>query len=532
MFGEREILSDVPQLTVPNPLVYTNAARFGDISFQSWLRRGNVTRTLNQNRLALGKYRQVYLDPTNSFGLVSSYWAIREQIAPWTDCRALLATVEAKKADAIVVDRPCLLAARYGETTWGHWLVEILPKVVLAEAAHPKLFTFVLPAHISVVSSDRIYSTSVLESLEAYGISSDRILRVAPPNLYRFDNLFDVTGVFSDGMHPKALSAMRRVDVEMTTTNNDLVYALRGAAESRCVYNRREITNYLLQCGFHELQMLSLSFAEQVAAFRKAECIASDLGSNLAAVIYAPENVGVISFAPSGWYDGYFVNLFQRLNARHADIRGASTFFMSNDVSKSPHAIPYADVVEGFGILNEGRLKKSNRHVIAGISTPRTVGPPVGALTFGEGAGWRPSTEDGWATPEREHVWSIGPKSSVRLEIAKFFEDTLWLELKGISFVCPPAMPFKPLTVEINGYPLGTRFIQDGFHEFFEVPRRFIGEVRSVVVSFFHPVCPSPEQVGASDDLRQLGFGFSFIALRRSFSDEECLNALSCYTKI
>ena len=38
-----------------------------------------------------------------------------------------------------------MIVARYGFGTWGHWIGELLPKIVTVEAAFPGRFSFAIP---------------------------------------------------------------------------------------------------------------------------------------------------------------------------------------------------------------------------------------------------------------------------------------------------------------------------------------------------------------------------------------------------
>ena len=43
------------------------------------------------------------------------------------------------------VSKETVIVARYGSGTWGHWLGELLPKIVMVEAAFPGRFSFAIP---------------------------------------------------------------------------------------------------------------------------------------------------------------------------------------------------------------------------------------------------------------------------------------------------------------------------------------------------------------------------------------------------
>ncbi len=47
------------------------------------------------------------------------------------------------------------------------------------------------------------------------------------------------------------------------------------------------------------------------------------------------------------------------------------------------------------------------------------------------------------------------------------------------------------------------------------VPGQIVGGAIDLAIEFRHPVWPSPQSMGMSDDARPLGFWFEFVALRR-----------------
>ena len=89
----------------------------------------------------------------------------------------LAAALYRSAMSADVVQAPCLLAARYGDVTWGHWLCELLPKIVLSEALFPKTFTYVVPARITRLGGPigDGYVRAVMQSLQAYGIEDGEL---------------------------------------------------------------------------------------------------------------------------------------------------------------------------------------------------------------------------------------------------------------------------------------------------------------------------------------------------------------------
>jgi len=523
---------------IPNPIVYSNYHRFGNVEFSSWVERGNVTRLVSQESVILGRYAAgACMDTGASYLLLTQKCLVKEQIAPWiADFPTKSRDMWSKASSAIPVNRPCLLASRYGETTWGHWLCELLPKVVVAEATYPKLFTFVVPRVIlsrrhgdDAGSPDffsrRSYSTSVIESLAAYGIEMSRVLQVEEGQHYRFDNLFDVAGIYGDGIHPGILELMHTAYLgKANIVIPKKIALLRRANERRSAFNRLEVSATLEQEGYKNFDLNQLSFVEQVALCSGATHIAADLGSNLAGIIFAPKSLKVITISPAGWYDGYFTNIIQRLDAFQADIRCAPTYLgLEKDatIDNSSYVVPIDDLRDGLSTIDEviPGGKGVTASFIAGNLWPRRVGPPILEVIFGSKGTASQYTTFGWSSPEEDHTWSVGKTCELYIPgFAPPTMDDLWLEIEGIGFTAPPILPLKYLLIDINGKFFTRTIIQQSNHFLRFLGKAFWNKSNSdgIRFTFTHDSSPSPKSIGVSNDARELGFGFTRLRLRLS----------------
>ena len=81
---------------------------------------------------------------------------------------------------AVDVGQPCLLLARYGENTWGHWVTEMLVKAVIAERLLPGRFFYAVPWWTTEPGAANGLADAVLGSLAAYGIEPQRLVRLGP----------------------------------------------------------------------------------------------------------------------------------------------------------------------------------------------------------------------------------------------------------------------------------------------------------------------------------------------------------------
>src|ERR1700733_1172336 len=137
-------------VSVVNPLVYTNVRDIKDAAFRSWLLSYNVPRDISYDAVSLLRYESgAIVDGDGSYLVYSAGSLVSEQLPSWTTpSSGLIKGILDRATGAPSITDPCILVARYGDTTWGHWLLEMLPKIVIAEAMFPSRFRFVVPSRI------------------------------------------------------------------------------------------------------------------------------------------------------------------------------------------------------------------------------------------------------------------------------------------------------------------------------------------------------------------------------------------------
>ena len=268
-----------------------------------------------------------------------------EQIHPsWPDEQLQRAIASCETTDFI--DEDAIVIGRFGMRTWGHWLGELVPKILCVEAVKPGRYKYLFPEPLM---SDPLLKPQ-RESLEFYGVGPDRLLLLQPGRSYSFRELAAVTSVWSDHMvHPAAVELMRkcagihREGVDGT----DRIALLRRESSTRNLVNVEEIEWFLRSHGWRVVDIGEQSFTEQVATFEAASAVLSVLGSGLAGLIYAPQGVKVLTLTPVGWADGFFFAMMQNRNAALAEIRGAKLVGDPRPVATSRFRVKLEDIERG-----------------------------------------------------------------------------------------------------------------------------------------------------------------------------------------
>jgi hypothetical protein len=511
-----ECLHGEVTVDLPNPLVFANYSDAQMPAWRRWALTGNATRPASLLPIELVRLPSgTLVDAGQSYLTVAGHEVAAEQAAKWfTDLDEAGRRIEAKIGAAIAIDEPCFLLARFGETTWGHWIGDIFVRACVVEQLYPGRFRYVVPAHTTTATQERSFATSVLESLSLAGIAADRLIRLENHRLYRFAELYSVAGIRSDGMHPAALAALRALASKtLPSRRPKRVAALRGRGGKRAVYNLRDLAPILQQWEFSSVDLSSMSFGEQLASFSQAEMIVASLGSDCTSALFAPVGARIVTVSPIGWTDGYFVGFFQRLGIRQADVRGSSTLLGSIDVGEAAHVIDPSRFLSGLTAASEaGPIREGGCQVVDGEAVPTLLTSPVLDIRFGREGSAKPYCREGWNRPQREHRWSLGRECSIILPANALPRCDLWLLIEGLGHVLPPHMPTRPLTVRVNGTAVGSTELLAHPRILFLVPAARLAEAAEVHLTFEHPICPRPADLVGSPDERPIGLGFKRLA--------------------
>jgi hypothetical protein len=335
------------ETVMPAALAYSNEADFDP----TWA--AHLATVAYKKRLMVSEEVRIGLLPDSvtltggyHFLLRSGTAVIAESIPhALRDDPAALEAALTEDRPVIDMDEECVLLARYGHGTWGHWAAEVLPIAAAVEARLPGRFRYAVPqvGHIDFV-------TGMIQSLACYGIDIHRLTWLRHGNDYRLRNARAVTPIWSDlGPHPSALATLRNnaprheAPARQPRETGGKMALLRRDRPTRGIGNADEVAHVLVGQGFHVTDMAGMRFSEQVRNFQSAEVVFAVLGSGLTGLVYAPDNVRVIAASPSGFSDRFFYALAQSRNGRWADVKGRSLWDGTTGMLRdAPFEIPMA----------------------------------------------------------------------------------------------------------------------------------------------------------------------------------------------
>ena len=258
----------------------------------------------------------------------------------------------------------CLFVGSAGSFNYGHWLVDDLPRLKAAYALRAKfparririLFSL-LGDVIDAVRRDcaEIY----LSSMSDYSIE---FLDHRVP--YEIHDLFYASPV---SVHPSTKSpaaiawvAEQVVFPEARKQQPDggssRVFVTRRPPDSRTLLNHQEIAEFLSSHGFIVVDLVGLSFAQQLEIFRQAKVVVGCMGAGMTNTILSTPSIVIVMLAPEGWIEPFYWDLAAVRHDKYAVCYGEP-----NNKNVAANASSYtidigrlASLMDDLGLLEHG----------------------------------------------------------------------------------------------------------------------------------------------------------------------------------
>ena len=135
-------------------------------------------------------------------------------------------------------------------------------------------------------------------------------------------------------------------------------------------------------------------------------------------------------------------------------------------------------------------------------------------ITFTQDGNSRGYVQDGWSDPERNHTWTDGTHSTIRLPFA-CPGGRYRLELLLWPFVVRDKLESQTLSVSISGMLIGKFYPSRGQQLLeMEIPSE-LTQCTEAILRFDHPEAARPRDLGSAPDGRMLALAFRRLRLRR-----------------
>lgn len=184
----------------------------------------------------------------------------------------------------------CVLLAGPGYTVYGHWLVDLLPKLYLLRAAAQDIFSlrYIIPRDVPQFA---------LTWLKLLGIKEDQLVPIAARETLTCGEILIPTTLHNGVRVSHVFYDAREFLIQALETavgpigggpyGERLFISRSGAPQTRLLVNRAEIERLAEDAGFTIVHPQALPIPEQVRMFRNATVVAGEYGSGLHGTIFS-----------------------------------------------------------------------------------------------------------------------------------------------------------------------------------------------------------------------------------------------------
>jgi hypothetical protein len=220
---------------------------------------------------------------------------------------------------SIVRPKPSYIKGRWGVLTgcggigYFHWMLDILPRVVLMREISPNLDGWIVGG---------LTQPFVRQSLDLIGIPMDICREVRPIDHFVVDELVVASCPSVPGNPPRwAVDFLRQLTagaISATSSLPNRFLVSRRKVATRSIKNEAELTARLAKYQFEPVVLEALSLVDQIRLFANAEMIVSPHGAGLTNLAFASSNARVIEIFGDDYINVCFWALADILNLNYS----------------------------------------------------------------------------------------------------------------------------------------------------------------------------------------------------------------------
>ncbi|ATJ92227.1 hypothetical protein HK16_16025 [Acetobacter senegalensis] len=218
--------------------------------------------------------------------------------------------------DVPEVTASSLLLRKRGDHNYGHWLVELLPRLWLAEQ-------FMTPELLIVPHADHAMTHVIRDSIVLSSARPHQFLALDNQAVCFFKELSIVDGLTDHGVYMSPL-AFAKTDIMRGAVPQiapQRLYVARPGSP-RCVVQEENLLALLHRHGFRVVDPAGLTFLEQIQLFKNAECVVGVMGAGMTNILFCPPGAKVITLAPATMPDTFFAFIAGLRGLEYHELRG------------------------------------------------------------------------------------------------------------------------------------------------------------------------------------------------------------------
>ncbi len=214
-------------------------------------------------------------------------------------------------------DHPGILLFKYGFRNYGHWLIEMLPKLhFLQNTLRDNPECKILIGDTKGAMRDIAYST-----LAKFGVNKDSTIPIEYST--KFKTLFYCSPITKHPfmMRPEITQFYSKHAKKCLEPNNKL-FITRPLNGNRVLSDLKTVESYFRNRGYIVLNPGTLSFDEQVEVFRKAGIVVGIAGAAMTNTVFCAKDTKVVHIAPPSMPNLFFYQLASICNHQYYEFRG------------------------------------------------------------------------------------------------------------------------------------------------------------------------------------------------------------------
>jgi capsular polysaccharide biosynthesis protein len=221
-----------------------------------------------------------------------------------------------------------LLSRYYATAAYGHWLMEVFPKVSLYKLYENKDLRFFFYNSVKTNVSPHSIQDTILQSLKLEQVSLDNLV-CAPSPIVELDEILYVSdlGKYSQAA-PYVFRYLNSLADNIFARHSsegpfpERIFVSRSDTNSRRIINEPEISSIAKEYGFSVIMAANLSFIEQILYFRHAKYVCGALGSSMANTVFCRDEIKLLYLLPELFYDKFFLDIAVNKRMQWSEIRG------------------------------------------------------------------------------------------------------------------------------------------------------------------------------------------------------------------
>lgn len=202
-----------------------------------------------------------------------------------------------------------------------HWMVDILPRIGILQQQGINL------EEIDWFLINSVARPFQQETLERLGIPKSKILESDRHPYIQAEKLIVPSYPATVGwVTPQVIEFQRNLFASAidspSSATPERIYITRKTAKYRRLLNEAEVTDYLSQYGFVNVELETLSVAEQARLFSQAKVIVAPHGAGLTNLLFCQPGTLVVELLCPSYVQPYYWVIAQRLKLQHYYILG------------------------------------------------------------------------------------------------------------------------------------------------------------------------------------------------------------------